>query len=826
MFYKYDYNTKKAYKFDLINYIKTKWNPNYARKNSNYLKNITTGDTETCTIKDKFGYIVMGQFFIDGEGYYCRHAKEMIELFDAINWKIDKVKKDNNIKDSKNTKLKLIMFFHNLSYDFFYLSVFMKGYDAFRKKIDGRESNISVLKVNYGNIEFRDSLALFDKSLAKIAKEYNLPILKGNGWDYDKFRTPFTKLTVKELEYGMDDVRILAMAIEKKLHISLDPELEYKTVGKLPLTKTGEMRYYRRIKIGGKPQPFYSFTEAKKYKKNVIDCSNMTDEEISDLPTITKNIYKDNTVFYKTTRDQKWHPITILMYDRDMIKYYNSRNKNIDVEYKMCEEAFQGGFTHGNRRYLGDTLYNVKSYDLTSAYPSVMLVKKFVYSYCELITSDEFNTYYNSKTKTIDNEKYGFLMKCKFKNVTSKEEISTISFSKTRNAKDVKLDNGRILSASEFEITIIDTDLNVLNKFYNWESIEFIKILKGEKRYLLLSDLLTTSGLYTEKSIKKKEVKINKGTPLEAECEDKLKFAKTLLNAIYGCSAMNIRKYTDAETYSEFITKLKSNERNDVSVFAIGMQVTSYVREQILTMIAKMTGEYFVYSDTDSIKFLDTEDNEIENMFLNTNIEMQNELNESLKRTKIDYSKWDEMPNQFDLDGVYYMFKTIGAKRYITVQTLKGDIAFEDINGNPCFKNDNDEIYYINETTKERYNIRPLCNTDREMIHVTTAGIKGHKIAHEIWKNCLTVNEAFCKYTEGLEIAPTVTDKKTTKYIMRRMVNNEPKLIETPFKIKTKSGKVFYAGWWVEFEDASFKISCSADVLKVIGKASTYYEYK
>ena len=74
-------------------------------------------------------------------------------------------------------------------------------------------------------MEIWDSLKLLNMPVAKIAKNFKLPILKGE-IDYDRHNVP-CEVTQKEWDYLKNDVQIMSMA----LHMLIPNGLDKMTVG-------------------------------------------------------------------------------------------------------------------------------------------------------------------------------------------------------------------------------------------------------------------------------------------------------------------------------------------------------------------------------------------------------------------------------------------------------------------------------------------------------------------------------------------------------------------------------------------------------------------
>ena len=762
----YNEERKKSMVLDLDKFLKT-WKPKKHVHNQKVTDSILTFDTETTVdyeVKDgkKYpivGFINMGQFCLDGHLIYCRTIEEIMNFF----FSIDKILKEN--------KMSIRCYVHNLGYDYQFIKDFFNENGLIESKMLGDERSPITIKYEDFNVQLFCSLKLFGKKLEKVAKDYNLPVLKGHGWDYNKYRTTKTRLSPEEVEYGMHDVLILYYALQEKIK-----EGNYEYIMNVPATKTGEVRYFRKKIVGGKGKYFNSISDVKT-KKTPKDYSGLTEDEFNNLE-YDKNIcyYRNHYVYYKIKKThantKTWYKRTILQFDSNYIKTGNSYIKDFDTVYKLTQKAFQGGFTHANKCMLGRVLRNVRSYDLTSAYPSVMLVKKFVYHYTYKV--EGFDRIKFDKNNKIINDKYGYLMKLKFTNIRDKHGISVISHHKVEDleTKNVRkkygcgwIDNGRILKADSFIITCYETDYNMYRDYYTWDKCELLDCYKGKKTYLLDSDRQTILHFYEAKCYWKCEKKrLENSNAPESEINDaeiKLKYAKQQLNSIYGCSAMDPWNYCDQEktSYHEFCKQI-INKRDAVSTYTIGGQVTSYVREQILTAIKMIGYKDMVYSDTDSIKFLNSDKHE--SVFEELNKIMRKEVDEVIEIFNIDTSKWiDDKGNEaylncFDDEGSYPLFKTLGAKRYIHTKMIKDKET-----GEKRIKLLSDE--YTSKDSLERLSKHNI-DLNRDYIECTTAGCPKFDMLLYIYDGSNTTTmEAFRRYNKGINV--TDTDKRAPLYV-------------------------------------------------------------
>ena len=166
------------------------------------------------------------------------------ELFSAST----KVK--NELKLS--TEPKLVIWVHNLSYEFAWLSGLYKFRDEdcffrdVRKPIYVRMDHI---------FEFRCSYIQTNLSLAMLCKQMGVPQkLSGQQFDYNKIRYPWTPLTEYETQYIITDVESLVLAMKKRISMNGDNLIT------VPLTSTGYVRRECKDSLKGR---YFDITDMK-----------------------------------------------------------------------------------------------------------------------------------------------------------------------------------------------------------------------------------------------------------------------------------------------------------------------------------------------------------------------------------------------------------------------------------------------------------------------------------------------------------------------------------------------------------------------------------
>ena len=252
---------------------------------------------------EKVAIMYVWQFGINGYCIVGRTWNEFLQMCDII---------AKTLELSQNKKL--IVYVHNLSYEFQYIRTLFDWEKVF--SIDLRKPIYATTKTG---IEFRCSYLLSGYSLAKLGEQlhtYHIEKMVGD-LDYQLLRNNKTPLSDKEIKYCVNDVFVVMAYIQELIE-------EYKGLRNLPITKTGFVRKYCR--------------------KHCLRTKDETGKTIV-------NWNYTNLI----------HSLTI---------------GGIE-EFNMLQRAFAGGFTHANGMYTDEILSGVTSYDFTSSYPTVMVAEQF-----------------------------------------------------------------------------------------------------------------------------------------------------------------------------------------------------------------------------------------------------------------------------------------------------------------------------------------------------------------------------------------------------------------------------------------------------------------
>lgn len=497
---------------------------------------------------------------------------------------------------------------------------FMRKYFEWTEVFSGSERKPMKAMTSLG-IEFRDSYILSGYSLASTAKNlHSIKIEKMVGdLDYSLTRTAETPLTSEEWKYCDNDIQIILAYIKEQIAENGD-------ITKIPLTNTGRVRKYVR-----------------------------------------------DYCYYKKSNGAKAGKSQYMRYRALM------EDLTLDTDtYRQLKRSFMGGFTHANARHSNKVLTDVTSIDFTSSYPAVMVSEKFPMS--------RFTTRHVSSIAEFEKlcTKYAVVFDAKFEGVYPKlDHENYLSESKCTNVEDAVTNNGRIVSAKQFNTSLTEVDYEIMKQCYGWDSLSVGNVRVAVKAYLPKPIVESILRLYQGKT----ELKDVVGSEVE------YMHSKGMLNSIYGMCVTDVvkeqaeyaaengddngwstRKPDVDETVAEY-----NESKNRFLYYAWGVWVTAYARRNLWTGILAVGGDY-VYSDTDSLKVLNWEKHKqytewYDNMVIKKMEDMCDEysIDKSLLRPKTKDGV-EKVLGIWDYEGTYPLFKTLGAKRYLVLEA-KGRLA-------------------------------------------------------------------------------------------------------------------------------------------------------
>ena len=498
-----------------------------------------------------------------------------------------------------NKYQKLVVYVHNLSYEFQFMKEFIKIESIFAKE----KRKLMKLFCNDG-FEFRCSYFLSNMNLIKFCENSKLcsHFKLVDEYDYKKIRTPKTPLTLTEKQYCFNDVYGLCECIDTML---LDD-----TIATIPLTNTG---YVRR-----------EYRQVMKTNKN-----------------------RQN---FESTR-------------------LNSE------QYQLLTDSFRGGNTHANRFMANTIVKNVYSDDISSSYPTCIMmndypISKFMWA---TIDTQEKLDYYT--------QNFCCVMSITFKNIIAKQGnvIPYIDIAHCKEHLNIVNDNGRVLMADLITISITNIDLDIIRETYNFDGFIINKFMYAKKGKLpnelrkKLMDFFEAKTLL--KGIEGKEYEYMK--------------SKNRLNSTYGMMVtalvhLDINYDSQTMEWHEAHGDIEGSlnqfykSRNNFLCYQWGVFVTANARRRLQNML-NVVGSDVIYCDTDSIKFVN-EKHIKEFNELNSRLQYEAENNDIpayVDRHEKDGSTKRFYLGTWDNDGNYKLFKTLGAKKYCFHKDKHGSDYFE-----------------------------------------------------------------------------------------------------------------------------------------------------
>lgn len=329
--------------------------------------------------------------------------------------------------------------------------------------------------------------------------------------------------------------------------------------------------------------------------------------------------------------------------------------------YRLLREAFRGGDTLANRWNADSIIEDVQSVDIVSSYPASMLTRKFPSTRFYREDPDRFDKLYRMRSKAL-------LFRVTFFNIRLKtitEGHAYLSRDKCRDIVQGTYCNGRILKAARLDTTITDVDFNIISRRYCWDDMIVSDLFSSRYRMLPFCLRAVIMKYYRIKTQLK-------GVPEDSE--DYLVYMnnKARLNAVYGMTVEDPCKDEIDFIDGDFVQRdepleklLKRHNRSAFLNYAWGIWTTAWSRMLLADGIDAITENgkapaNFVYSDTDSIKYVGSPDL--------TKLNRQLEALALLKRAYAADSN-----GEVHYMGVYESenyrlpnrFKTLGAKKYV-----------------------------------------------------------------------------------------------------------------------------------------------------------------
>lgn len=230
---KSEYYTKGA----LIEYLKQLKYKTYSKKKIKYINLPAAFDIETSSFynPDKAACMYIWMMGINDYVIYGRTWKEWLQALYVIAGELQ-----------LGSDKKLIIYIHNLSYEF----QFIRKWFNWEKVFAIKERNPVECYTNIGII-FRCSYLLSGESLEQVGNKLTVQKKVGQ-LDYKLIRHSKTPLTPEELEYCIYDIIVVLEYIRQQIDLN-------GKITKIPLTKTGYVRNYCRKECMGNSGSWFRY---------------------------------------------------------------------------------------------------------------------------------------------------------------------------------------------------------------------------------------------------------------------------------------------------------------------------------------------------------------------------------------------------------------------------------------------------------------------------------------------------------------------------------------------------------------------------------------
>lgn len=314
-------------------------------------------------------------------------------------------------------------------------------------------------------------------------------------------------------------------------------------------------------------------------------------------------------------------------------------------DYFLCKAAARGGNTHACYNYAGRILDDITSHDKASSYPHQMVTKLFPVS---AWMDDRAREMVQGAANLAHIVMYDVILKL---GVT----IPYIAHGKCLHKGGVIDDNGRVLKADFLEMVITDIDFDIIQKQYNYSSIDWISHKVAEYGYLSreFRDLI--------KHMFEQKCKLKKSDPyFYAKYKNKI-------NAMFGMMLTDITRpeiiYFDGEWREAFkecsdaLLEYYHNKKSFLN-YQQGLFVTANARRALQVAIDAV-GADAIYCDTDSVKHFEAHTQTFDEL---NAIILADNVNAGWPPVVVDGKEYS--CGVWELDEEYKRFITYGAKKY------------------------------------------------------------------------------------------------------------------------------------------------------------------
>lgn len=569
---------------------------------------------------EKRATMYIWQMCIFGVNFYGRTYHELLTFIKML----------KNVY-SKNGE-QIIVYVHNLPYDSHFILKWLNITKMFATDI---HEPLYFIHDNF--LQFKCSLKLSQKKLAKLAEYASEISDKITGYDYNKIRHSKTPLTDDELLYCETDIIIIYQ------YIRFEMSQNDNDITKIPLTATGYARRFCRNKCND-----------NKYHNWIKICTPIDPDLYAMLHrAFTGGITHANAIYC----DMLLEDIT-----------------NYDLQSDYPAQVVKNKYP--STPFLRDNISKFPNDENIAVLADVIFINlrsKYTHS---ILSFSKCAVYCPHKDINI-------------KYVTTKGHriLNCRNCPRYNECKQrLEIDNGRIISAGYVQTTITEIDFYNISLMYDFDNYIIQKAYTAEKDFLPRNFVMCVLKLYSDKTA-------FKNVP---EKETEYKLSKALLNAAsYGMNVTNIVhdiiEYTPENIdmwqcikNNDVETELKKYQQSRQSflLYQTGIYITAFARRDLVETISEICNcatdtinnkpfDDIVYYDTDSIKLLNGE--KYKHIFDSFNRKTYIAMKHCSEYHNIKFDFFNPKDKNgvshllgiFDIEQPYKYFKTLGAKRYV-----------------------------------------------------------------------------------------------------------------------------------------------------------------
>ena len=356
----------------------------------------------------------------------------------------------------------------------------------------------------------------------------------------------------------------------------------------------------------------------------------------------------------------------MLLEDKAYVNYIKKLVPENPYQYKTSMAVFAGGYTHANKMFVNQTIYNDDGkhgghYDYTSSYPFEMVVGKM-----------PCTTWAWWKKEIPDRklfEDHAFKMHLIFKGIRSELQNNYIPSAHCEVVNGT-IDNGRVVSADSLELWCTEQDFSIIEQAYTWKELIVCEMWEAKKDYLPIKFVEYVLQLFHDKSALKG---LGEG----------YKLAKAYLNSLFGMAVTallqseivwdteiddwTIKRITENQIIEHLEKLRKYKDKRYFLNYDWGVWIANGARCRLWNDLIIPYDKHVMYADTDSI-------------FTNVYIDFSDynkRIDERLKKVcderGLDFEKTrPRTPDgkqshlgQLTDEEEWKTFRTLGAKRYL-----------------------------------------------------------------------------------------------------------------------------------------------------------------